>query len=219
MTKIKSMPKLTRLLLPLSACIAALMIAGCGGEVRYPRYYTLAIPPSLKPALDSARYPVAVSVRRFETPAYLRQGRIVYRESPEAVDFYEYHRWAAEPGPTVTTGVIDSIRSAHLFSMVKPYGGEDRPEYLMTGRIERLDEIDYEGAIRVETKLSAELVDVQAGKLIWTGSATASSNVETSNMNSVVAAMSRALQTTIDGLVADMEKELPGTDVASQVGR
>src|SRR5262249_4799871 len=97
----------------------------------------------LKLAPKGAPMAGVVSVRRFETPAYLRQGRIVYRETPEAVDFYEYHRWAAEPGPTVTAGVIDSIRSANLFSFVKPYDGQDKPEYLMTGRLERLDEIDY----------------------------------------------------------------------------
>src|SRR2546422_2970065 len=94
-------------------------------------------------APDSARMPIALAVRRFETPAYLRQGRIVYRETPEAVDFYEYHCWAAETGPTVTTALIDSIRSARLFSFVKPYDGEDKPDYLLTGRLERLDEVDY----------------------------------------------------------------------------
>jgi len=191
------------------ACIAALLIAGCAGKVRYPRYYTLDIAPALSPVADSPRLPVALAVRRFETPAYLRQGRIVYREAPEAVDFYEYHRWAAEPGPTVTTGVIDSIRSARLFAFVKPYDGQDKPDYLMTGRLERLDEVDYGDRVRVETKLSAELVDLRTGTTVWTGNATASTGVETGNMNAVVAAMSRALQTNIDQLVADMQKQLP----------
>jgi len=69
----------------------------------------------------------------------------------------------------------------------------------------------------VETKLSAELMDVQTGRTIWTGSATATSNVDASNMNSVVAAMSRALQMNIDQLVAEMEERLPGAATASQV--
>src|SRR5438128_7096321 len=102
----------------INMALAALLIAGCAGKVRYPKYYTLDIAPPLQPAPDAARLTAAVAVRRFETPAYLRQGRIVYREAPEAVDFYEYHRWAADPGPTVTTGMIASIRSAGLFSFV-----------------------------------------------------------------------------------------------------
>ncbi len=205
----------TKKILTSSACIAVLLIAGCAGKVRYPKYYTLEIP-ALKPAANSARVAGVMSVRRFETPAYLRQGRIVYREAPEAVDFYEYHRWAAEPGPTVTAGVIDSIRSAGLFSFVKPYDGQDKPEYLMTGRLERLDEIDYGDRVRVETRLSAELMDARTGTTVWTGTAAATSDVETRNMNSVVAAMNRTLQVNIDRLVTEMEKQLPRSDAASR---
>jgi uncharacterized lipoprotein YmbA len=145
------MKKMTKTLLIASALIIVALMAGCmGGKVRYPKYYALEIAtaPTLKDKDEGL--PVAVAVRRFDTPAYLRQGRIVYREAPEEVGFYDYHRWAADPGAAVTTAVIDSLRSAQLFSFVKPYDGQDRPEYLLTGRLERLDEIDYGGVVRVE---------------------------------------------------------------------
>jgi len=199
-------------------CAMGLLIAGCAGRVKYPKYYTLNIVSPLQPASDSPRLPMAVSVRRFETPAYLRQGRIVYREAPEAVDFYEYHRWAADPGPTVTTGMIASLRAARLFSFVKQYDGEDRPDYLMTGRLDKLDEVDYGGAVRVEAKLSAELLDVRSGATVWAGDAIATLNVESSNVNSVVAAMSRAIQINTDRLVCDMTTQLAASDVAKRVG-
>src|SRR6266568_4938739 len=57
----------------INMALAALLIAGCAGKVRYPKYYALQIAPPLQPALNSARLPAAVAVRRFETPAYLRQ--------------------------------------------------------------------------------------------------------------------------------------------------
>jgi uncharacterized lipoprotein YmbA len=202
------MTKITRMLPCLVAVIAVILIAGCAKSVRYPTYYTLQLAPTSRTAASAAGLPVTVVVRRFDTPAYLRQGRIVYREAPETVDFYEYHRWAAEPGPTVTAGVIDAMRSARLFSFVKPYDGQDKPEYLMTGRIERLDEIDYDSNVRVETKLSAELVNVKTGTTVWAGDATASSTVETTRVNAVVAAMNKALQINIDRLVGAMEQEV-----------
>src|SRR3989442_15917384 len=104
-----------------------------------------------------------------------------------------------------------------MFSFFKPNDGQEKTEYLITSRLKQSHEIDYDGAVRVETKLSAELMDVQTGRTIWTGSATATSNVDASNMNSVVAAMSRALQMNIDQLVAEMEERLPGAATASQV--
>src|SRR5262245_25325472 len=198
------------------ALCLGLLIAGCAGRVKYPKYYTLDLAAALKAESDPARLPAAVAVRRFETPAYLRQGRIVYREAPEAVDFYEYHRWAADPGPTVTNAMITSIRSACLFAFVKPYDGEDKPDYVMSGRLEKLDEVDYGGAVRVEAKLSAELVEAKSGTIVWTGDANATLKVESSNVNAVVAAMTRALQINIDRLVADMAEQIPPSTVATR---
>src|SRR5271169_1212421 len=77
--------------------LTALLLAGCAGKVRYPDYYMLALAPSKGPAAGNEGYKLpAVVVQRFETPAYLRQGRIVYRQTPEQIGFYEYHRWVSD---------------------------------------------------------------------------------------------------------------------------
>ena len=211
------MTKMTKTLLIASACIIVSLMTGClGGNVRYPKYYALEITTAPTLEVKDQRLPVAVAVRRFETPAYLRQGRIVYREAPEEVGFYDYHRWAADPGAAVTTAVITSLRSAGLFSFVKPYDSQDQPEYLLTGRLERLDELDYGGAVRVEAKLSAELVNLRTGATVWTGEAADTTKVEARNLNSVVAAMSQAVQTNINRLVAGMKEQLSGSEAASR---
>ena len=195
----------------------ALLMTGCAGKVRYPDYYTLAVAPTLqKPALnDVARQSSTVAVRPFSTPAYLRQGRIVYRPTPEEVGFYDYHRWASDPGMVVTTGVIDSLRSANLFSVVEPYAGQDHPDYLLSGRLEQLDEVDYESGIQVEVKLSAQLINVRTGAAVWAGAVTKTSEVRSRDVNSVVVAMSHAAQGSIDELVANLAKQLPDTAVAA----
>src|SRR5262245_35104724 len=211
------MKKMTKTMLIASAWIIALLMTGCMGEkVRYPKYYALDITPAPTLELKNQRLPVAVAVRRFETPAYLRQGRIVYRDAPEEIGFYDYHRWAADPGAAVTTAVIASLRSAQLFSFVKPYDSQGQPEYLLTGRLERLDELDYGGTVRVEAKLSAELVNLRTGATVWAGEATNTTKVEVRNINSVVAAMSQAVQTNINRLVAGMKEQLPKSEAASR---
>jgi uncharacterized lipoprotein YmbA len=96
---------------PIAAvCTFTLLICGCFGRTRYPSYYALSVAPALRSVTGSTRQPGAVAVRRFETPAYLRQGRIVYREAPDKIGFYEYHRWPVEPGTAATTAVIESLR-------------------------------------------------------------------------------------------------------------
>jgi len=201
----------------MTACLisTALLMSGCAGKVRYPNYYSLAMAPTKQPAVNDAHQSATLAVRRFDTPAYLRQGRIVYRQTPEQVGFYEYHRWASDPGVVVTTGVIDSLRSANLFSVVEPYAGQEHPDYLLSGRLERLDEVDYSSGVQVEVRLSAQLVNLRTGTSVWAGAVTQTSNVSDRNVNSVVVAMSHAVQGSIDQLVADMEKRLPDKAVAA----
>ena len=108
-----------RTLVRATACVTALLLAGCG-EIRYPKYYALSIVPPSRPAAEDVRRSVTVAVRPFDTPDYIRQGRIVYRETPQEIGFYDYHRWAADPGATVTAAMIDALRSARLFAAVAP---------------------------------------------------------------------------------------------------
>jgi uncharacterized lipoprotein YmbA len=205
----------TKLLVTVSITLTALLMSGCAGKVRYPDYYALAVAPTKQPASNDPRQSASVAVSRFDTPAYLRQGRIVYRQTPQEVGFYDYHRWASDPGVVVTTGVIDSLRSANLFSVVEPYAGQEHPDYLLSGRIERLDEVDYKSGVQVEVKLSAQLVNLRTGASLWAGSVTRTSQVGNRHMDSVVAAMSHTVQGTIDELVANMAKQLPDTAVAA----
>ena len=67
---------------------------------------------------------LTVAVRQFETPAYLRQGRIVYSQTPGEVGFYEYHSWAVDPGAAITTAIVEALRSGRLFLTVAPYDGQ-----------------------------------------------------------------------------------------------
>jgi uncharacterized lipoprotein YmbA len=199
----------TKTLVSMSASMAALLMAGCGGKILYPQYYALDIPAAPRPAVSDARLPATLAVRRFETLPYLRQGRIVYREGPAEIGFYDYHRWAADPAATVTAAVIDRLRASRLFSFVKPYDGQGRQDYLMSGRLERLEEIDSGSSVRVEAKLSAELVDLQTAATVWTGDADETLGVETRDVNSVVVEMSHAVQKSIDRLVASLDQQLP----------
>ena len=198
----------TKTLVMASACTAALLMAGCGGKILYPHYYALDIPPTPKPAVSDSRLPATLAVRRFESPPYLRQGRIVYRQAPAEIGFYDYHRWAADPAATVTTAVIDSLRSSRLFSFVRTYDGQGQQDYLMSGRLERLEEIDSSGGVRVEARLSAELVDLRTGATVWTADAAETLRVDTRDVNSVVVEMSHAVQKSIDRLVASLDQQL-----------
>ena len=191
-------------------CAFTLLIPGCG-RIKYPSYYTLSIAPTLKPEVDATRPPVTVAVQQFQTAGYLRQGRIVYSKAPGELGFYEYHRWAVDPGAAVTTAVVESLRSERFFSSAALYTGSHSADYLLSGSLEKLQEVDYRGRVNVEAKLSAQLMNLRTGSIVWTGDAAKTSKVEGHDVNAVVAGMSRALQESIDQLLAGMEHQVSGT--------
>jgi uncharacterized lipoprotein YmbA len=191
-----------------TACVATLLLAGCS-SIRYPTYYALKAVPPGRTAPDNVRGSVTAAVRRFDMPDYIRQGRIVYRETPETIGFYDYHRWAADPSTTITTAMIDVLRSSRLFSLVTPYDGREQEQYVVSGRVERLEEIDYGGGVRVETRILAQLASRETGKTLWNGDVSETSKIETHTIGSVVDAMSHAVTVSLDRLVADMETHLP----------
>lgn len=196
--------------------LAMLVMTGCAGKVHYPNYYMLSIAPSDDPPSNGGRKLSAVAVQRFETPAYLRQGRIVYRHSPEQIGFYDYHRWASDPGQVVTGAMMDCVRSAGVFSFVEAYDGQENAEYLLSGRLERLDEIDYKNGVQVEVKLSAQLVNRKTGAAVWTGDTTTTATVGQREVSSVVHAMDQATQHAVERLVEEMKAQLLATAVAAE---
>lgn len=192
-----------------AVCSVVLLTAACG-SVQYPKYYLLNVAPAPRPGATAARRTGAVSVRRFDTPDYIRQGRIVYRETAEMIGFYDYHRWAADPGATITTAMIEALRSSGRFAAVVPYDGREQA-YVLSGRVERLDEIDYGPGVRVEARLIAQLVDQRTGEAVWTGDESETSTLETRTVVSVVDAMSHAVARSIDRLVASLDAQLART--------
>src|SRR5579862_6292415 len=93
-------------------------LAGCAGKVGHANYYTLNLPaPPDPPIAENAH--TTVAIREFRAPAYLRQGAIVYKTSPEQIGFYAYHRWAVDPCDFVTRSIVDRLGATGIFSHVK----------------------------------------------------------------------------------------------------
>ena len=112
--------------------------------------------------------------------------------------------------------VMDSLQSSRVFLYAGAYDGTHRTGYLLTGRLEKLDEIDYGGQVRVEATVPAQMVDLRTGTLAWSGSATNTANVEGHDVYSVVNQMSRAVDLCLEKLVLSMSEGIDRRDVATR---
>jgi uncharacterized lipoprotein YmbA len=182
------------------AVMTLIVLAGCGGAVKYPNYYALHIPPPPDPPPQEG-VRASLAVREFRSPAYLHQGAIVYKTSPEQIGFYNYHRWAADPREVVTNAVTDRLRASGSFTQVKLYDGRSDVDYVLSGRIEKLEEIDYEGGIKVEVAITAQMTNLTTGAAVWTNTVDEIGTVDQRDVPAVVSEMNRTMERAIEKLL------------------
>ena len=200
------MKERTKALALMLATLAAL--TGCAGKIRYPSYYTLNLPPAPDPpAQKNVR--ASIAVREFQSPAYLRQGPIIYRRTPEEIGFYEYHRWATDPRLQVTDAVVDHLQASGHFSAVLMYDGRSNADYVFRGRLEKLEEVDYEGGVNVEVAMSAQITRVGSGVTVWSNTVCESGTVSQRNVPGVVSQINKSMDLAISKLLSDVPASLP----------
>jgi ABC-type uncharacterized transport system auxiliary subunit len=169
-------------------------------------YYTLNLPaPPDPPAAEKAN--ATVAIREFRAPAYLKQGPIVYKPSPEQIGFYAYHRWAIDPCEFVTQSIIARLGATGTFSHVKHYDGQPDAGYVVSGRLEKLEEIDYEGGVKVEVAVSAQMTRVDTGTIVWSKAVSEVGEVNQHDVPAVVSEMSHTMERAIEKLLTPV----PGT--------
>jgi ABC-type uncharacterized transport system auxiliary subunit len=190
-------------------CFSGLLagLAGCAGKIQYPNYYVLNLPAAPAPSGKQAKPLLgSVSVRNFSAPPFLRAGAIVYRDSPEQVNFYQYHRWAVDPRTSVTNAMLQNLQARGMFESVAEFDGRESSDYLMTGRLDQLEEVDKGHEVRVHVGISAQLMNTKTGDVVWSDSASEVLALEHRTVPGVVAEMSEAIQLSVAQLVSSMEK-------------
>ena len=182
-------------------CLATLAIlVGCG-RVRYPTYYTLNLPaPPDPPVAENVH--AALAIREFSAPAYLRQGAIVYKPSPDQIGFYAFHRWAINPCQFVTNSVIERLRASGDFARVKSYDGRPDIDYVLSGRLEKFEELDYADGVRVEVAISAQMTNLATGQTVWTNAVSEVGAVNKRDVPAVVSEMNRTMERAIKELLS-----------------
>jgi len=189
------------------------------GDIPKIHYYVLSLPAPAPQTREPAAYTAAVMP--FRAPDQLEQDRIVYRPSAVEVDFYEYHRWAERPASTLTSALAARLRSQRLFSTVGIFDGKGKPDYLIRGRIERLEEVDSPDGVSVKIELSAEAVDGKSLKTVWTGAASHSGAVSEHEVKAVVTEISRGVEACLAQLTTSLEsfvRTLPPAPVPASGG-
>jgi ABC-type uncharacterized transport system auxiliary subunit len=187
----------------------SVILGACGGKVHYPSYYVLNLPPPPLQAAQSKPILASVAVRQFSAPRFLHTGAIVYRQSQEQLGFYSYDRWAVDPRSVVTSAFVQVLNSRSIFQSVRPSDGRTTSDYLVTGSLDHLEEVDQGREVSINVSISAQLMDVKTGNVVWSDASSKTASLEDHAKTRLVAGMSQAADQAIADLVSSIEGRLP----------
>jgi len=88
------------------------------------------------------------------------------------------------------------------------YDGRSGTEFLLTGSLDRLEEVDSERSVSVEVGISAKLQNVKTGDVLWSDTCLKTSEVNQRSLPAVVAEMSRDLSEAATQLVTSMRSQV-----------
>ena len=193
-----------------TACVvAAVMVVlsafSCGGEIPPTHYYKLNIPPAPL-AAQGAGSKTAI-LMPFRGSKMLTQDKIIYRPNGEEVGFYEYHRWAEDPRTTIAQSLLDHLRSNKTFHRIVLFDGRTTADYIIRGRIERLEEVDSPdgSTVSVALRVSADVLSVANREPLWSGAHEETAGVQTRDVRTVVSKMSAAAAASVAKLATDID--------------
>jgi ABC-type uncharacterized transport system auxiliary subunit len=189
------------------ALVGTLAIGGCGAT-RYPAHYVLTFEPSSSQAAPAQRTTGTLAIRELRCPDYLCEGRIVYRPTPAEVDFYQYHRWAVSPRAMIAQHLAERVRASALFARVFDDQSRVATDFVLTGSIERFEEVDEGRSVTAVCTISAQLIESRTGILVWSRTATERVGVDQRDVTGVVNGLTMAVRRTVDDLVASLQPEL-----------
>jgi ABC-type uncharacterized transport system auxiliary subunit len=195
-----------------TAPLTGLLVLGACAKIRYPDYYALNLRNPV--SRDSRPISASVAVREFRAPRYLTQGPIVYRPEPEQVAFYDYHRWAEDPRRTVTAEFVREL--GQVFESAGLYDGHAGADFLLTGSLDRLEEVDSGGSVSVDVEILAKLQNAKTGKVVWSGTSSKTSRVEQRSVSGIVAEMSHDLMAAAGDLVSSIRKQASQSSLSSR---
>jgi ABC-type uncharacterized transport system auxiliary subunit len=190
-----------------SALVLATSVLGCSLFRAQPhvRYYTLTLAGAPATPLEA---PVTVGFFTADEP--YANARLAYRSSPYRLDYYTYHRWAADPRSLVRTAIRDYFDRATT--------GSGTP-FEIEGNLRRFEEVDdpagWQGALALDVKVA------HGGAIVLQHAYSETEPAEARSAEAVAAALSRALQRVLDQVAAALAHSSPtgALPAASGAGR
>jgi hypothetical protein len=82
--------------------------------------------------------------------------------------------------------------------------------------LEKLEEIDYEGGVKVEVAISAQITNLATGATVWNNAVSEVGDVNGRDVPAVVSEMNRTMERAIEKLLSPMPADVATVSTAAE---
>ena len=101
-------------------------------------YYDFSYIPQPKTSPGSQRpYPYSLEVERFAVQRIFDNQKILYRFSPEELQYYENEQWAVRPEYMITDAITKHLEASNLCNRISTVFLDIKPDYRLEGSVDR----------------------------------------------------------------------------------
>ena len=193
--------------LKFSGAIGIIFIMACSfGSVQVRDYYLISYKPVSIPTAGSKRpYPFALQVGRIEIQRIFNRQNILYRFSPNQIQYYEFQHWAVRPDFMITDMVLKHLGASNITNRVDIDFLETRPDFRLDGMLDALEKYDAGDLFFAHLAMSFKLFNVSNGSQIWDYSFDERKQVFQQEMVYTVRGLSSILQNQMDIVVSQLD--------------
>ncbi len=187
------------------------IIAGCGSLIKQPpviiKYYQIDYPAPLqaKEKIDKT-----IMVRPINISSTYNRDSLVYTENSFRCGFYQYNQWIAPPTGQIFEKFVRDLQALKCFDAVLSFGSFKTPDLRIAANIEEIGEQrkddSTKGAVTIHFSVSESSPTNSTYKFILEKTYKAEVPCEKNNPDSLVAAISKAVQIISIDFRKDLQK-------------
>jgi len=186
--------------------LATLSLACASGPAPRDNFYRLEI--AAPSPLSSPALPGVLEVDRLRVEAVAQGRRMLYRDAslPNVIGQYSYHFWADPPGLMIQDQLARSLRAAGVANSVVTPGVHVSSDFLLKGRVVRLERHTGNNAARSVIEIDFVLLRAKGNELLLQKSYAEERTAAGSDMGASIAAFEDGLDAIFQQLLADLPR-------------
>jgi len=169
-------------------------------------YYTMETPHVTPGAAPAVAW--HISVQRFRASGVLSDDRIIYREGPSEINFYEYHRWASPPVDLATNYLTHRLKDSGICLRVSSHNEGAGSDYTLRGQVHHFEEVDRGKEASASVALELELFDTKTRAPVWREEAECTRPLATRDVPGVVRGVHECLEETTSKLLGSLQRRI-----------